>query len=93
MAKKDGEALGISGFTLGIMSLVLVIFSPILGVMTSIVGFVFCVVQQRRKNTRFGKSGMIINVIGFLVNIIWMVFLVKYLIPIINEQLQLNPVY
>ncbi len=88
--KKEGESLGVSGFTLGVVSLVLVVFSPILGIMTSIVGFVFCVVQQRRKPTKLGRSGIVLNVLGFIANIVWMILLVKILIPIIDQQLQIN---
>ena len=84
---KKGEALGISGFTLGIMSLVLVIFSPLLGILTSIVGFVFCVIQQRRNPTKSGKTGVIINILGFLLNIIWMILLINYIMPLVQEQL------
>jgi len=84
---KSGESLGISGFTLGIMSIVLVIFSPILGILTSIVGFIFCVIQQRKNPTKFGKSGIIINAGGFLLNIIWMIVLINYILPVVQEQL------
>ena len=88
---KKGEVLGVSGFTLGIVSFVLVVFSPFLGIALSLIGFSFCFIQQRRNPTKFGKRGMIINVIGFLVNITWMIILVSYIIPILQEQLgQLN---
>lgn len=87
-SKKSDEVLGISGFTLGIMSIILVIFTPILGIATSIVGFIFCLIQQRRKPTNFGKSGLILNVIGFIANIIWLGVLIKYIIPLVEEQLK-----
>ena len=86
-SKNSSEALGISGFTLGIMSIILVIFAPLLGISVSIVGFIFCFLQQKRNPTKLGKSGLILNVIGFIGNIIWLTILVKYIIPIVQEQL------
>jgi len=86
--KKSDEVLGISGFTLGIMSIILIIFTPLLGIATSIVGFAFCMVQQKRKPTKFGKWGLILNVIGFIANLIWLVVLIKYILPIVKEQLK-----
>jgi|TARA_Y100000310_G_scaffold301530_1_gene338089 hypothetical protein len=86
-SKKSGEALGISGFTLGIVSIVLVIFTPLLGIAISILGFIFCVIQQKRKPTKLGKSGLILNVIGFVANMAWLIVLIKYIIPLVQEQL------
>jgi len=86
--KKSGEGLGISGFTLGIMSIVLVVFSPLLGILVAIVGFVLSLVQQNRNPTKYGKLGVILNVAGFILNILWWVFLITYLLPILQEQLQ-----
>lgn len=85
---KNEEVLGISGFTLGIMSIILVVFTPLLGITTSIVGFIFCFVQQKRKPTKFGKSGLILNIIGFIANIIWLAVLIKIIIPLVQEQLK-----
>ena len=84
---ENKEVLGISGFTLGIMSILLVVFTPLLGIMTSIVGFIFCLVQQKRKPTKLGKSGLILNIIGFIGNVIWLTVLIKILIPLVQEQL------
>jgi len=44
---KEGDALGVSGFTLGIASLVLIVLSPIAGIISSVVGFLFCVMLPR----------------------------------------------
>ncbi|MCK5043600.1 hypothetical protein KAR52_01195 [Candidatus Pacearchaeota archaeon] len=75
--KTKSNTLGIAGFTLGITSLVLLLFTPFVGILTSIVGFIFCILQQKRNPTKFGKRGIIINVIGFVSNIVWWVLLVK----------------
>jgi len=90
MAKKEGksEALGISGFTLGIVSLVMVIFTPIGGVLLALTGFIFCIIQQKKYPTKLGKSGLILNIAGLLVNIVWWFVLIKYLYPLAQEQMQ-----
>lgn len=92
MVKKEGksEAWGISGFTLGIVSLVLVIFTPFAGVLTSVVGFTFCILQQKKKPTKFGKRGIIINIIGLVINILWWILIIKFVYPYLLEKLQGN---
>jgi len=87
-SKKSGEALGVSGFTLGIVSIVALIFTPFLGLILSIVGFSLSLSQQKRKPTKFGKRGIILNVIGFIVNMIWWILLIAVLLPILQDQLQ-----
>lgn len=86
--KKSSEALGISGFTLGIISIVLLIFTPFLGVLMSIVGFSLSFSQQKKNPTKLGKMGIILNVIGFVLSIVWWIVLIKYLAPILQAQLQ-----
>ena len=86
--KKESENLGVSGFTLGIVSLVLVLFIPLLGIISSIVGFIFCFVQQKkRKPTKTGKIGWVLNIAGFLINIVWWIILIKYVVPMMETQL------
>ena len=65
-SKKSEEGFGISGFTLGIVS---IIFSGWLGLLTAIVGFTFCMIQQKRHPINLGKAGIILNVIGFVVSV------------------------
>ncbi|MFH1311142.1 MAG: hypothetical protein ABIH65_01920 [Nanoarchaeota archaeon] len=68
MAKERGVALGIAGFTLGIVSLAILVFNPLFGTLASIVGLILCIIQQKRNKTKFGKIGIIINIIGFVLN-------------------------
>lgn len=84
--KKDSETLGIAGFTLGIVSLVMLLFVPIVGVISSIVGFIMCYNQQKRKPTKFGKRGIVINAIGFTLNVVWWIVAANYIYPLLNEQ-------
>ena len=71
-----GEGLGIAGFTMGVLS---VILAGWLGIGIAIVGFIFCLVQQRKNPTKLGKVGIVINVVGFVVSILFIVVFVKYL--------------
>jgi len=87
-SKKIGEALGISGFTLGIVSIVIILFNPFLGVLISIVGFSLSLAQQRGNPTKFGKRGIVLNIVGFISNILWWILLATYLLPILQERLK-----
>ncbi len=75
-----GEGLGISGFTLGVLSILLAGGG---GVFMSIIGFIFCFVQQKKNPTELGKYGIILNVIGFVLSIIFII----WLIPLIAQQI------
>jgi nucleoside recognition membrane protein YjiH len=83
--KKDGEGLGISGFTLGILSIV---FLGTFGVIISLIGFILCLVQQKRKKFRMAKTGMILNIIGFALSLLYMFVLgpiiQNYLLKIVS---------
>jgi len=88
--KKDiGEGIGITGFTLGVLS---IIFAGWIGVILGIVGFIFCYAQQKKNPTKLGKVGMILNAIGFVASIIFLIVYVKYLAPLIQQQASQFPV-
>jgi len=81
----DSESFGISGFTLGVMSLVMLILSPLFGILTAIVGGVFSYIQIKRKKNKVAKTGLILNIIGLVLNIaLWIVMLV-YLVPLLQS--------
>jgi hypothetical protein len=79
-SKVKGNSFGASGFTLGIIS---VISFGLIGIITSIVGFIFCLIQQKKRPTKLGKAGLIINIAGFILSIVYIIFfapmLAKYL--------------
>jgi hypothetical protein len=77
-SKIKGEALGASGFTLGILSIISI--GGYLGVLFAMVGFTFCLIQQKNKPTRLGKAGLIINVIGVVGGILFMIFVTPWLV-------------
>ncbi len=89
MVKKGGksEALGISGFTLAIAGFFSVIIFGPLNIIFFIIGLIFCIVQQKRNPTKIGKIGLIINVIGIIVGVLWTIVLIKVIAPIIKERL------
>lgn len=85
--ERNPEALGIAGFTLGIVGLVLLLVSPAFGIVTSIVGFFFCLFQQKKKKTRAGKVGLIINIVSFGVNIVWWIIYAVVVYPVLQSGL------
>lgn len=78
-------ALGIAGFVLGVLS---IIFLGWAGLIIAIVGFFFCLYQQKKHPTRTGKIGLRLNIIGFILGIIFLIAWTYYLIPIIQELMQ-----
>ncbi|VVB83293.1 Uncharacterised protein [uncultured archaeon] len=80
-SKIKGNSLGASGFTLGVLS---ILFCGIFGVIFSIVGFIFCFVQQKKKPTKLGKVGLILNIVGFVLSIVYII----YLAPLLAQYLQ-----
>jgi hypothetical protein len=81
--KYTEEGIGISGFTLGILSL---LFAGGAGVVISIVGFFLCLYQQKKNPTSLGKIGIILNIIGFIFGIIFIIISINYLMPLVQEM-------
>ena len=84
MAEKEsvGDGLGVSGFTLGVLS---IIFAGWMGIIIAVVGGIFCFVQQKNKKMRIAKVGLILNIVGFVVSILF-VFLYSIVIaPLLGE--------
>ncbi len=81
--KRNPEALGIAGFTLGIVSLVMLLISPLFGVLTSLVGGFLCFKQLKKSKTKTAKTGLILNIIGLVINITLWILVAVYLSPLI----------
>ncbi len=81
--KKIGESIGISGFTLGILS---ILFLGLNGILISIISFIFCMIQQKKNPNKIGKAGLILSIIGFVLNLIVIVISVIYLAPLLNQM-------
>ncbi len=84
MAEKEsiGDGLGISGFTLGVLSIILVFTG--MGSFISIVGGIFCFVQQKNKKMRIAKVGLILNIIGFVMGVLFIIFYSTVLVPFLE---------
>jgi hypothetical protein len=76
-----GHSFGASGFTLGVLS-ILGLSYIIFNMSMAITGFIFCFIQQRKKPTKLGKAGLILNVVGFLINLALI-----FLLPVISKYL------
>lgn len=76
------DGLGTSGFTLAVLSFV---FGGLYGIILATVGFIFCKIQQKNKPTKIAKVGIIISIIGFILNIILWIVLVYYLNPLMQQ--------
>lgn len=86
--KKYGEKLGNAGFILGILSIVIgLIIAPLLGIILAIIGGTFCIIQQKKNPTKKGKIGLILNIIGFTISIVWWIIVIKVIMPLIQDQL------
>jgi uncharacterized membrane protein len=85
--KRNPEALGIAGFTLGITSIVMLIFSPFMGVLLSLVGFFLSLRQQGKQKTKAARIGMILCIIGLVLNLITWYVSVQYIYPYLQQQL------
>jgi len=86
--KGNSESKGVAGFTLGIVSIVMFLFSPLLGIIMSVVGFILCLRQQKREKTKAGKTGMILSIIGFAVNVAMMLVNFLWLSPYLTQLYQ-----
>ena len=75
MTEKKGEGLGISGFTLGIMG---IIFAGWIGLIIAIVGFIFCAIQQKQNKTGLAKAGIILNIVGFVISVAFLILVTYY---------------
>jgi hypothetical protein len=79
--KNIGEGLGISGFTLGILS---ILFAGYAGIIIAVIGGVFCFIQQKKNKTRIGKAGLILNIIGIVLSLIY----IFYIAPLMSNLIQ-----
>jgi hypothetical protein len=79
--KVKGNSFGASGFTLGVLS---VVSFGIIGLFMSVIGFIFCFVQQKKKPTKLGKAGLILNLLAFVLSVVYIVWLA----PLLTQYLQ-----
>ena len=84
MTEKEsvGNGLGTSGFTLGVLS---IIFAGWMGIIIAVVGGIFCFVQQKNKKMRISKVGLILNIVGFVVSILFIFLYSTVIAPLLGE--------
>ncbi len=80
-SKPKGNSMGAAGFTIGILSILTL---GIFGIVMSVIGFGLCFFQQKNKPTKLAKAGLIINIIGLILSLIW----IFYLAPILANWMQ-----
>lgn len=85
--KIKGNSLGASGFTLGIVSIISLGW---FGIALSVIGFAFCLFQQIKKPTKLAKAGIIINGVGFVLSIVFIVYLAPLLTNWLQQQTNLG---
>jgi len=80
--KEVETELGTAGFTLGILSL---LFIGISGIFLSVLGGIFCLIQKRKKQTKINKIGLILNIIGLVLSMTWMVVYYFVIYPYLTK--------
>lgn len=85
--KETNGTFGIVGFTLSIAGLYSLLMAGMFAIPIFITGLVFCWIQQRKKSTKLGKAGLIINIVGIIVSIVFAWILIKYILTI-GEQIK-----
>jgi len=81
------NSFGVGGVILGILSIV---FSSITGVILGVIGLIFSVKQNKIARNKWAKAGMILNIIGIIIGIIFFVYALNSIInnPDFLSQLQ-----
>ena len=86
---ETGDQLCLIGFVMGILSIILVVSN---GLVIGLVGILISMTQQRRKPTKFGRLGVILNLIGILLGILAAILLATVLKSYLQTQLGNFPV-
>ena len=85
--ERTNEALSVSGFILGILS---ILFLGAQGMIIGIVGIVFSSYAYKKKKTKIGKIGIILNIIGLVLGIL-LLALVMIFAEQIYSQMGMSP--
>ena len=72
---QSSEGKGIASFVLGIIGIVLAFVVPALGFALCVIGLIFGYMQKKHGQTRLGYAGVILNIIGIALAIIFVVAL------------------
>lgn len=80
---ENETGLATSGFTLGILS---ILFIGLTGIILSIIGGIFCFVQNKKNKTKLSKVGLILNIIGLTLSVIWIVSYYFFIYPYLIQR-------
>jgi hypothetical protein len=83
-SKIKGNSLGASGFTLAILS---VLTLGLVGAIMGLIGGIFCFVQQKKKPTKLAKAGLILSIIGFILSIVYVIWIAPWLTKFFQSSL------
>ena len=86
--KINNETFGIIGLTLGILS---IIFMGSNGIIVGIVGLIFGWIQQKKHPNKIGKAAMIVSAIGIVLALVFIIVLIKFLAPYVQQQIPNMP--
>lgn len=88
MMDKKGDNLnsfGIAAVILGILSIVSTLGQIAPGVLLGIVGIVFAIKQKRVSKNSWSKAGLILSILGIILNIVALLVSVYYIFPYLNN--------
>ena len=77
-ASFHSNSSGTTSVTLGIVSVVLSLISPFLGIILSIPGLIFGLVQRQSYASKWSSSGIILNIIAFLLSILGIILVIMF---------------
>lgn len=96
--KKDGgmstaNSAGIAGVVFGVLSIVLgfgILLGFFAGFVCGILGLVFALIQRKKSRNSWSRAGIILSIIGLVVNIFAFIVVVNWIAQVLAqiEQLQ-----
>ena len=69
---------GTTSVALGIVSIVLSLLFPFLGIVLSLPGLIFGLVQRQSYASRWSSSGIVLNIIAFLLSILGIILVLMF---------------
>lgn len=89
LKKPEDNSFGVCAVIFGILSIVLSSGNGI-GITLGVIGLIFGVKQKKIRKNGWSKTGLILNIIGILLGIVFLIYTVTYIInnPELISQLQ-----
>ena len=93
MEKKSDNSSGIISVILGILSIVLgigVIFGSFAGLILGVISLFFAINQKKNNSNKWSKAGMVLSIIGIVINLLIFVLLITVLTKIAMQIQELQ---